>query len=68
MTGNKGKYFRVVGIHSDGRINREISLVCYLFQNPAGTIDQTLFETSIGLSAHAPAIGPKYGDLKWPGD
>ena len=32
-TGNRGKYSRVVGIYSDGCIDREISIVCYPFQN-----------------------------------
>ena len=32
LTGSRGEYLRVVGIHSDGRIDRDISLVCYPFQ------------------------------------
>ena len=43
LTGNRGKYLRVVGIHSDGSIDREISLVCFQFQNVAGAIDQKPF-------------------------
>ena len=44
LTGSRGEYFRVVGIHSDGWIDREISIICYPFQNVAATIDQTLLE------------------------
>ena len=47
LTGNRGEYLKVFGIHSDGRIDREISLVCFQFQNVAGTIDQTPFEARI---------------------
>ena len=32
LTGNRGEYLRVVGIHSDGWTDRDISLVCYPFQ------------------------------------
>ena len=32
LTGSRGEYLRVVGIHSDGWIDRDISLVCYPFQ------------------------------------
>ena len=32
LTGSRGEYLRVVGIHSDGWIEREISLVDYPFQ------------------------------------
>ena len=27
LTGSRGEYLRVVGIHSDGRIDKEISIV-----------------------------------------
>ena len=33
LTGTRGGYLRVVGIHSDGWIDRDISLVYYQFQN-----------------------------------
>ena len=45
LTGNRGEYLRVVGIHSDGSIDREISLVYYPFQNIAGITDKTPRQT-----------------------
>ena len=33
LTGSRGEYLRVVGIHTDGWIHRDISLVCFPFQN-----------------------------------
>ena len=32
LTRSRGEYLRVVGVHSDGRIDRDIYLVCYPFQ------------------------------------
>ena len=39
--------FRVVGIHRDVGIDREISIVCSQIPNDAGSIDQTPFEARI---------------------
>ena len=33
LTGSRDEYLRVVGIHNDGWIERDISLVCFPFQN-----------------------------------
>ena len=33
LTGNRGEYLRIVGNHNDVSIDREISIVCFPFQN-----------------------------------
>ena len=57
LTRRWGECLRVVGIHSDGGKDREISLDCSPFQNYAWTIDQTLLEAIIYHPEHAHAVG-----------